>query len=340
MARKSKGRGLAVITPIGGVLAWLLVGLFATTSHAQSDEWKPRGPVEIVVTGGAGGGNDRTARKIQQILQERRLVDTPVVVVNKPGGGGAIAWSDLNQHAGDAHYLSVTFPSLLTNYITGRSTLHFKDFTPIAQLFTEYYVLMVRTESPLKTGTDLLNRLKQDPQSLTVGIAPGLGAASHIVIGMIMRATGVDVKRMRVLVDPSSNRNVIALLGGHIDVVPVSATNAVAQMTAGKVRVLGVAAPHRLGGVLADVPTWKEQGLNTEIISNTRGVMAPRGLTAAQIAFWQGVFSRLSQTEEWKKDLDTFLGQPLYVDGNRNIKYLEEREAELKELLTLLGLAK
>lgn len=325
---------------ISGVFVWLLVGWFATTGHAQSDEWKPRGPVEIVITGGAGGGNDRTARKIQQILQERRLVNTPVVVVNKPGGGGAIAWSYLNQHAGDPHYLAVTFPSLLTNHITGRSTLHFKDFTPIAQLFTEYYVLMVRADSPLKSGRDLLNRLKQDPQSLTVGVAPGLGAASHAVAGMIVRAVGIDVKRMRVMVDPSSNRIIVALLGGHIDVVPVSAGNAVVQLKAGKVRVLGVAAPQRLGGVLADVPTWKEQGVNVDLISNTRGVMGPGGLTPAQVAFWQDVFSRLARAEEWKKDLDTFLGQPLYIDGARNIKYLEEREAELKEVLTELGLAK
>ncbi|MBI3042674.1 MAG: tripartite tricarboxylate transporter substrate binding protein [Betaproteobacteria bacterium] len=340
MERKSKGRGLAVIMPVGGVLVWLLVAFFATTSHAQSDQWKPKGPVEIVVTGGPGGGNDRTARKIQQVLQELRLVDTPVTVANKPGGGGAIAWSYLNQHAGDAHYLSVTFPSLLTNHIIGRSTLHFRDFTPIAQLFTEYYVLMVRADSPLKSGTDLLNRLKQDPQSLTVGVAPGLGAASHAVTGMIVRAVGIDVKRMRVVIDPSSNRNLIALLGGHIDVVPVSAGNAVVQLKAGKVRVLGVAAPRRLGGVLADVPTWKEQGVNVDLISNTRGVMGPRGLTPAQVALWQDVFSRLSRTEEWKKYLDTFLGQPLYIGGTRNIKYLEQREAELKEVLTELGLAK
>lgn len=338
MKRKSRGRGLAAATCT--VLAWLSMGLFATTGHAQSDEWKPKGPIEIIVAAGPGGGNDRTARKIQQVLQERRLVSTPIIVVNKPGAGGAIAWSYLNQHAGDAHYLAVTSPNILTSYLTGKSTLNFKDFTQIAQLFSEHFVFMVRSDSPLKSGTDLLSRLKQNPQSLVLGIAPALGGPSHVVAGMVMRAAGIDVKQLRVVVDPSSNRNVIALLGGHLDVLPISATNAIGQLQAGKVRVLGVAAPQRLGGVFADVPTWKEQGVNIEGVGDTRGVMAPRGLTASQIAFWRDVFRRLTQTEEWKKDLNTFLWQDTYIDGAKNMKFLEEREAELKQVLTDLGLAK
>src|SRR6185295_17988929 len=66
-------------------------------ADAQSVAWKPARNVEIVVGVGPGGGIDRTARIVQKILQEQRLLDVTATVVNKPGGGSTIAQAYLNQ---------------------------------------------------------------------------------------------------------------------------------------------------------------------------------------------------------------------------------------------------
>src|SRR4026207_1782669 len=88
----------------------LALALFgATPVHAQ---WAPTKPVEIVVGVSPGGGLDRTARLLQRIMQDQRLVAQPINVVNKPGGGTAIAHAYLNQRAGDAHYWEIASTSL------------------------------------------------------------------------------------------------------------------------------------------------------------------------------------------------------------------------------------
>jgi putative tricarboxylic transport membrane protein len=111
------------------------------------------------------------ARVVQRIFQERRLVDVTVAVVNRPGGGGSIAQAYLQQHAGDAQYLEISATSLLTNHITGKSAYSHKDYTPIVMLSDEYIGFLVREDSPLRTGKDLLEALRSGTDSLPIGIA-------------------------------------------------------------------------------------------------------------------------------------------------------------------------
>src|SRR5687767_355432 len=112
--------------------------IFAAPALPQSASWTPTRPVEIVVGVGTGGGVDRTARMLQKILQDRKLVEMPLIVVNKPGGGGTIAHTYLMQRAGDAHHFEITATSLLTNHITGKTAMSHRDFTPVAMLYDEY----------------------------------------------------------------------------------------------------------------------------------------------------------------------------------------------------------
>jgi len=72
-------------------------------------------------------------------------------------------------------------------------------------------------------------------------------------------------------------------------------------MRQGKVRILGVSTAARGEGMLADIPTWKEQGFDVQFM-NTRFLLAPRGLNPAQIAYWDAVIARMVQTDEWKAD--------------------------------------
>lgn len=74
--------------------------------QAQTAAWQPTRNVEIVAASAPGGAQDRTARAMQKVMAESRIVATPVAIMNKPGGGGNIAVAYLNQHAGDAHYIS------------------------------------------------------------------------------------------------------------------------------------------------------------------------------------------------------------------------------------------
>ena len=301
--------------------------------------WKPQRNVEIVVGVGPGGGIDRTARLVQKILEGQHLIDVTATVVNKPGGGSTIAQAYLNQRAGDAHVWEITATSLLTNHITGKSAYGHKDFTPVAMLYDEYIGFLVRQDSPLKTGKDLLNALKSEPESLPVGIATSAGNTNHIAAGLAAKAAGGDVKRLRVVVFGSGGESMTALLGGHVGVVVTPSANAIPHLQAGRMRVLAIAAPARLEGALAAVPTWKEQGENI-VVANWRPVVGPRGWSAPQVAYWEEAFARLTAGEEWKNNVARAGGVNHYMNSRDLAAYFDAQYAQFKAVLTELGLAR
>ena len=318
-------------------LAALVAG--AGESHAAAAQWKPDKPIEIIVGTGVGGGQDKSARTVQRIMQGRRLVDVPVTVVNKPGGGGAVGWTYLNQHAGEGHIVYVGNPTLLTNHIVGRSPINYTHVTPLAILLSESVAISVLPDSALKTGKDLLARLKQDTASVSVAVGSSLGSTNHIAMALLARAAGGDAKKLRTVVFQGGGEAITALLGGHIDVNSSAANNVVQHKEAGRLRVLGVASARRLGGVLADVPTWKEQGVNA-LVTNWRMVAGPKGMTAAQIAYWDGVLAKLAQSEEWKKDLDANLFENTFRNSAATERYMKDEYDNFRAALAELGMAK
>ncbi len=321
----------------GALFALLTLGVGPVA--AQTTGWKPTRPVEIIVGVSPGGGIDRTARTLQRIMQDKRFIEVTATVINKPGGGGVIAQTYLNQHTGDAHYVYLTATSLLTNHITGKSTLSHKDVTPLAMLSDEYIGLAVNAESPVKTAKDLVEALKARPESLPVGIATAVGNTNHIAAAMVAKIAGGDVKKMRVAVFSSGGEAMTAAIGGHVSLVATPAANLVAHMQAGRLRVLAVAAPQRLTGALANVPTWREQGINT-VVANWRPMIGPKGLTPAQTAFWEDAFAKLTRTPEWRSDVETGGSVNHYMNSRELAAYFDAQHAEFKVVLGDLGLAK
>jgi putative tricarboxylic transport membrane protein len=308
----------------------------AGIAHAQ--EWKPERSVEMVVGAGAGGGNDNTARTIQKLLQEKKFVPVPINVVNKPGAGGAIAITYLQQNAGKGIVIGVSSNTLLTNHITKKNAPNPADVTPLAILINEYIAFNVKADSPIKDGKDLVARLKADPSSVVVGISSALGNINHIAFAVVAREAGVDPRKVKTVVFNSSSASITALLGGHIDLVVGPVSIAGKRVEAGQIRALGVTAPTRRGGALAAVPTWKELGLNA-VVDNWRGIVGPKDMPAAQVAYWDQVFRRMFEQEEWKKDLELNYWDNAALTSSASAKYLDTTYKELKRTLTELDLA-
>jgi len=322
-----------------GITVILSAALVTSSTAVLAQAWSPQRNVEIVVGSAPGGSNDKTARQVERILVEKRIVSTPLSVVNKPGGGSAIAFNYVSQHAGDAHYLMVGTTALLSNHIVGSSKLSYQDFTPIASLFNDYVVFAVNAESPIKTGTDLISRLKKDPKSVAIGFATTLGSHNHVAAGLLAKAVGANPRDLKVIAYKGSAEALTNLLGGHIDLVTTAAGNAAPHVAAGRLRVVGVAGPKRFGGVLASVPTWKEQGVDL-VFGGWRAIMGPKGISAAQVAYWEGVLAKATQVPEWREDLERNFWADDFVTSAQFRKDLEKDYAEMKAVLTDLGMAK
>ena len=328
---------MRAIVPATFTLA--LLSMVSMQCAGQAGAWTPVKPVELVIGVSPGGGIDRVARVIQKIAQERRLLEVPFNVANKPGGGGALALTWLQQHAGDAHFLHITATSLLTNHIVGKSQFSHRDFTPVVLLSDEYIGFLVREDSPLKSGRDLLNLFRTAADSLPIGIAAAAGNTNHIAAAAVARAASADIRKLKVVVFGSGGEAMTALLGGHVGLVATPAANSLAHVQAGRMRVIAVAAPQRFEGPLAAVPTWKEQGADV-VVANWRPVIAAKGLAAPQIAYWEGLFARLARTEEWKTEMarDGSVGH--FLGSSELAAYFDSQYAQFKSILTDLGLAK
>src|SRR5689334_3629037 len=123
----------AVRKTMKALFASAVVVLTPSLSLAAASEWRPTRNVEVIVGTPAGGPLDATARLIQKYLEPRNA-GSAVLVMNKPGGSHVIAMQYLNAHTGDAHYISMALPNLLTNRITGAHPLTYTDVTPLALL--------------------------------------------------------------------------------------------------------------------------------------------------------------------------------------------------------------
>jgi putative tricarboxylic transport membrane protein len=320
---------------------WLVGLVLAGTGGlclAQST-WSPQRNVEIVVGSAPGGSNDKTARQVERILTDKKLVNATLTVVNKPGGGSTIAFNYVSQHAGDAHYLMVGTTALLSNHIVGNSKLSYQDFTPIASLFNDYVVFAVNANSSIKDAKDLSERLRKDPKSVAIGFATALGSHNHIAAGLLAKAVGANPRNLKAIAYKGSAEAITNLLGGHIDLVTTAAGNAAPHVAAGRMRVVAVAGPRRFGGALADVPTWKEQGVDL-VFGGWRAIMGPKGITATQIAYWEDALSRATKVPEWRSDLEKNYWSDDFVTSQQFRKDLDKDYADMKAVLVELGLAK
>jgi len=319
---------------------WLCgIVLSSVSALCGAQGWAPQRNVELLVGSAPGGSNDKTARQVEKILIEQKLIPTSLTVVNRAGAGGGLALNYLSQHPGDAHYLIVYPISMITSHITGQVRLNYTDFTLIASLFNDYTVFAVNAASPMKTGRDLIERLKKDPQSVAVGFANTLGSQNHIAVGLLMKSIGGNPRALKAVAYKGSAEAITNLLGGHIDLVITGGGNVAGHVAAGRLRVLGVAAPQRYTGGLADIPTWKEQGVNL-VYGGWRSIVGPKGLSAAQAAFWEGALRKATQAPEWKEGIVQNYWADDFVTGAQFSKDLQKEYADTKAVLVDLGLAK
>lgn len=319
---------------------WIaLLALAAASAGAAAQAWSPQRNVELIVSTAPGGSNYKTARLLERIIVDNKMLGSTLAVVNKPGAGGAVTNAYVSQYPGNPHYLFIGTPNLISQHILGVSAASYKDFTPVVSLFNDYVVLAVNAGSSIKSGKDLIERLKTKPDGLTIGFASALGNHHHIAAGLLTKAAGGNVRGLKLVVFKGSADAIVALLGGHIDVVSTGAVNTVAHVAAGKMRVVGVAAPQRLGGALAGVPTWKEQGADV-VYGSWRALVGPRGLTAAHVTYWSGVLRKVTETAEWKADLESNYWSSYFLAGAQFTKDLDKEYAETRSLMVEIGLIK
>ncbi|MCL2896938.1 tripartite tricarboxylate transporter substrate binding protein [Brenneria tiliae] len=328
--------------PLYGAVLYLPITMllfFSTLARgAENDDWRPTHSVQVLVGVGPGGSMDRTARMVNDGLKSAGLAPAGSEVVNRPGGGHALALNALLNQPGRGESIQVVNTPFITNKLLGRSPIDYKKFTPLALLFSERFLFAVRSDSPIKDGKDLIARLRQDPSSVSFSVSSGVGTVNFAAAMELAAAAGADIHKIKAVSFNSAAEGVTATLGGHIDVVITTPSSIVPFVQAQRLRVLASATEARLGGVLADVPTWREQGADV-VVSGWRIVIGPPGLTPAQVRFWDAALRQITSAPAWHAQLQQEYIDAGYGDHRVATRLLDDEAQRLTALYSTLGLA-
>jgi putative tricarboxylic transport membrane protein len=114
--------------------------------------------------------------------------------------------------------------------------------------------------------------------------------------------------------------------------------NLAKHVEAGTLRLVALTAPTRLPGILADVPTWREQGADVTV-SGFRGALGPAKMPPAQIAFWEAAILKLVDSAEWEQVLTKDFAIRTRMNADENRAFLDQEDKKYQAVLTDLGMA-
>lgn len=319
----------------------LLGSVLSADSWAQAaSTFKPNDRISYILGVTPGGSVDTYARGVQETLQQLNLLNgQPMVIEYKPGGAGTIALQALQKTAGTGLGLGTFHTSTLVAIGAGMLKADMRDYPPVAMLVEETQLVAVRAESPLRHAQDLVMALLKDPGAQKIAVAPSLGSGTHLSIAKPLKTAGVKIRDLTVAPFKASSESMAALLGGHVDVISATAPVIMPQVAAGKVRVLASASPTRGSGALAQVPTWREQGVAADFVSYNGLLLGPNA-TPAQIAYWEDALRKVAQQPAWQALVERNGGRPVFRSAAESMQYMVSEQQAITALVQEMGLAK
>jgi putative tricarboxylic transport membrane protein len=295
-------------------------------------EWKPVKPVEFVVMAGQGGGADKLARFIQSIIEKNKYAEVPFIPINKGGGSGADALRYLKDNAGNDHVIMATLNSYYTTPLRNPGIgVNIEEFTPIARLAEDTFVLWVNSESPIKSVDDYVKTVKEKGTGWKMG-GTGTGQEDSLVTAMLEKAYGFKVTYV-----PFKGGGTVAanLVGKHIDSTVNNPSEAIGFMQADKVRPLASLTEEPIEA-LKDVPTFKSLGKDL-VYRMQRSVVAPGGIKPDVAAYYVGVFKKVFESDEWKGYCKKNALQCSMLTGDDLKKYFADEKTAHAALLKEMG---
>jgi tripartite-type tricarboxylate transporter receptor subunit TctC len=316
-------------------ITWCVAVLIAAAASAQADY--PDKPIRDVLHVSPGGGTDVMARKLGNALQA--VLGQTLVIDNRAGGRGASQMAELRMAKPDGYTIgSVTNTHIATFHQTLRQyTIDSVDW--IAKLVAEPYLVVVRSDSPIKSLRDLVDTIKAKPGGTVIaGFTRGSG--SHIAWEMLMNAAGVPADSANWVPYDSVADGVTAVLGGH-GLATVAYVDLVRDnVEAGKLRVIGVMADKPLAQ-FPNVPTFKDQGFNVPSAwQQWRGIIGPKGIPEPIKQKLADAIKTALATPDMQAYLKSGSLEYSYLGSKDFTAFAHEQDALTIDWLKKLGMAK
>lgn len=266
----------------------------ASGSAAQGSDFPAGKSINMIIHASAGGLSDTNARFISQMVQEE--LGVPVVAQNKVGGSGVVAMTYVKNSAPDGYtigYLPCELAMVKAQGLT--EEIEPSAFDMIYGCNIQPAAITVRADSEWDTIEDLVNWCKEHPGELQVGTS-GTGSVWHIAGDAFAQAADIDVNM--VPFDGAATA-VTNLMGGHVQMVPVSESEVASGVASGELKILAVCSSER-SEFNPDVPTLQELGYDVDVTA-WGGFGVPKDTPDEVKEVLYAAFEKAVNSEEFKE---------------------------------------
>ena len=300
---------------------------------------------ECLIPSKPGGAMDLTCKLAQKGMHEALAHDAPgapeLTLKYMPGGVGAVAWHTLvSQRRSEPNILVAFSGGSVLNLALGKfGKAEVDDVRWVAAFGADYGMIAVPADAPWRTLGDLMAALRRDPRQVLIGMSGTVGSQDWIKMALLARMAGIDPRKMRFVALEGGGEQFIAMQAGHVQAVSGDTSEALLYAREGKVRVLAVLSERRLPGMLAGVPTAREQGYDV-VWPVIRGVWMGPGVPDADYRRWVAAFARMESNPEFVQ-LRTQAGlYPFSLTGDALTRYIKQAVAGYGRQATQLKLVR
>ncbi|MFZ1727838.1 MAG: tripartite tricarboxylate transporter substrate-binding protein [Albidovulum sp.] len=314
-----------ILTKLVGAAA---LSVMALTGAAQA--WEPNKPVDFVIMAGAGGGADQIARFIQSVAEKHDMTNRPLVPNNKGGGSGAEALIALNTASDPDHTILVTLNSFFTTPLRQPDLgIDVSTFTPVEMMGVDPFVLWVHKDSGITTFEQWLDEVKKGGYIMG---GTGKGQEDSLVITYLEKNFDLSIKYI-----PYKGGGAVAkdLAGKQIMATVNNPSEAKGFYLSGDVVPLLAFSDERLPA-FPDVPTLKEKGKDFSYY-NQRAVVGAPGMSADAAAYYQDLFTKIYNSEEWQGYMESESLSSLWMSPDEQKAYWALQIENHKQLLAEMG---
>lgn len=311
---------------LGAATAAML--MTAGTSSAFAQDY-PSKPIELFVNYSAGGGTDLSFRAFAQFLGE--AIGQSVVVVNKPGAGGVVGATALAKAQPDGYTIgNLNLPALDASFATDALPVDPRTaFISLGHFMFDPAVIAVGPKSKFNSLADLVAHLKENPSGVSYGAT---GKVSTDGLTALAIENAADVK-LRVVNFEGGKEAVTAALGGHIDAVGLTISEALPFVEDGSIKLIGIGGSERNPDA-PDVPTFEEQGFPLRINGSSRGLIIPAGAPDDVVAKLRDAIKKAAENPAYAAKAKELGLQPTYVSPEDVAKHMDEEIDWLQKSLT------
>ncbi|MBA2963829.1 MULTISPECIES: Bug family tripartite tricarboxylate transporter substrate binding protein [Ramlibacter] len=259
----------------------------------------PNKPIRLISNYGAGSSIDIIARLVAKPLSEQ--LGQPVVVENKPGAGGDLGTDFVAKAPKDGYTIGFASPGPLVFNPMMRKSMPFApgDVTPVILLATGPNVVLVNSDVPARTLSELIAYIKANPGKVSYASA-GNGTSGHLAGELFRYLTKTDILHVPYKGNAEAVTDVLA---GRVQVLFSGVPPIRAHVESGKLRAIAIADAKR-AKQLPGVPTVAEAGLPGAESGAWYGILAPAGTPGPVLDRLQAELAKVVQRPEVRAQFD------------------------------------